>query len=66
MQKTFDVLKDQKIYSESLDDVIKNQYRIENRINKEFDIFMATAEEFRSEAISKLQKMQRPRRFTIL
>ena len=65
MQKTFDVLKDQKTYAESLDGVIKNQLRIEKRINQEFDVFMGTVEEFRTSMMTKIGKLNRPRRFTI-
>lgn len=66
MEKTFEILKEQKVYSESLDDVLKNQLRIEKRINQEFDVFMQTVEEFRANMMAKLQKLVRPRRFTVI
>ena len=56
MEKTFEVLKEQRDYIEELDNIIRFQDRIDNRINKEFEIFMATVEEFRAEALKKLQK----------
>ena len=66
MHKSFEVLKEQRDYCDKLDDIIKNQNRIERRITQEFEIFMQTVEDFRGQAVAKIQKMQRPaaRRFT--
>lgn len=54
MQKTFDVLKQQRVYSDELDDVITNQLKIEQRVKQEFDSFMLTVEEFRGTMVQKV------------
>lgn len=68
MHKSFEVLKEQRDYCDLLDDIIKNQARIEKRIQQEFDFFIGTVEDFRAQAINKIHKMQKPanRRFTMI
>ena len=64
IQKTFEVIREQSGYFKSLDELHKNQIKLENRIQTEFETFMVESEDFRTDSLNKMKKYFK-RRFTI-